>query len=85
MLEAMACGTPVIAHNGSAVPEVVGAGALTVDMRDGTACMAALRKILSDRALADAMRTAGRERVGLFSWEKTAQLTAEVYDEALAI
>jgi alpha-1,3-rhamnosyl/mannosyltransferase len=84
VLEAMACGVPVIVHNGSSLPEVAGTSALAVDMRDGAACMAALRKILGDRALADALRAAGRERVGMFPWETTARLTAEVYDEALA-
>jgi glycosyltransferase involved in cell wall biosynthesis len=84
VLEAMACGTPVVAHNASAVPEVAGQGALTVDMRDGAACMAAVRNILSDGTLAGELRAAGRERVAMFPWEKTARLTAEVYDEAAA-
>ncbi|MDR2605084.1 MAG: glycosyltransferase family 4 protein [Desulfovibrio sp.] len=84
VLEAMACGTPVITHNGASLPEVAGASALLVDMRDAAACMAALRKVLSDRSLAEELRAAGRERVEMFSWETTARLTAEVYDEALA-
>lgn len=69
--EAMACGTPVVARPDAAVRELVGdAGILTEDLAGG------VEQALHDR---DRLRAAGLERAKLFTWERTAGLTAEVY------
>jgi glycosyltransferase involved in cell wall biosynthesis len=79
VLEAMACGTPVLAHSGASIPEVAGNAAMLVDMRNPEECLRGLKKLLSDRSLREHYIAAGRERIKLFSWEKTASETLEVY------
>ena len=82
-LEAMACGTPVVCSNTSSLPEVVGEAALTVDPRSPAELAAALRRVLDDAELRARLRAAGLERAALFSWERTARETLEVYHEAV--
>lgn len=83
VLEAMACGTPVVAHNGSAMPEVVGNAGVLVDMHDMVSCMSVVHRLIKESSYADDLREAGKERILLFPWEKTAQQTAEVYEYAI--
>lgn len=83
VLEAMACGTPVLAHNGSSIPEVAGNAAMLIDMRNPEECLRGLQKLLSDKDLRDHYIAAGRERVKSFSWEKTAAQTLDVYKSVL--
>ncbi len=78
-LEAMACGTPVIVSNVSSLPEVVGDAALLVDPTDVEAWTVALHRLLTDDALWEELRNKGLQRARLFSWERTAQETLEVY------
>jgi glycosyltransferase involved in cell wall biosynthesis len=82
-IEAMACGVPLVATTGGALPEVVGADgstALLVTPDDPEALAAALRQILSDEDLADRLGRGGRQRVlGRFTWEATARATADQY------
>ncbi len=80
-LEAMACGTPVVAVRRSSVPEVVGdAGELAEPGELG----AALRRVLGDPARQAELRERGRERAREFSWERCAAATVDVYREVLA-
>jgi glycosyltransferase involved in cell wall biosynthesis len=78
-LEALACGTPVIASNTSAIPEVVGDAGLLVDPRDEAALAAALRALLADPARRAALRAAGLARAARFSWARVARETRAVY------
>jgi len=83
VLEAMVRGVPVVCSNRSSLPEVAGDAALLVDPEDRDAIRAALERVLRDPAEAERMRAAGRERAAGFTWERTAQLTAEAYRRAL--
>jgi glycosyltransferase involved in cell wall biosynthesis len=76
VLEAMACGTPVVASDRSSVPEVAGDAALLVDPVDPEAIAAAVARVLSDRALSQRLREAGFDRATRFTWEETARKTA---------
>jgi glycosyltransferase involved in cell wall biosynthesis len=84
LLEAMACGCPVIALRRSAVPEVVGDAALLLDDPDETALAAALVRVLRERDVAADLRARGLVRAAAFSWERAAEATEAVYAEALA-
>jgi glycosyltransferase involved in cell wall biosynthesis len=84
LLEAMACGTPVVTSDRSALPEVAGGAALTVDPTDTGALAAAIDRVLSDRAVRDGLRCRGFERVKTFAWPKTAEGISALLDESLA-
>jgi glycosyltransferase involved in cell wall biosynthesis len=79
LLEAMACGTPVIAARTSCIPEVVGDAAVLVDPDDEGAWVSAMCRLLEDPHHAAALRDAGVERSARFSWQRTAAETATVY------
>lgn len=83
-LEAMACGTPVIAARASSLPEVVGEAGLLVDPRRVEEIAAAMQQLLADGSLRAELGRRGRERAALFSWERCARETLSVLDEALA-
>lgn len=78
-LEAMACGTPVIAGNTSSLPEVIGDAGLLVDPRDVNAIAAALERIVSDSALQADLKQRSLDRAAAFTWERTAAQTLAVY------
>ena len=78
VLEAMACGTPVVAASEPALREVAGDAAVYAE--EGHFAEA-VRRALADRARLSA---AGLDRAKLFSWEETARRTAEVYRQVLA-
>lgn len=81
-LEAMACGTPVIASNTTALPEVVGDAGVLVNPLDVNEIACAMLTVLDDGALRAELRRKGLERARLFSWERTAELTWKVLEEA---
>lgn len=78
VLEAMACGTPVITSNLSSLPEVAGDAALLVDPYNIEAIAHAMRMLVMDAEARSHLREAGLQRVKQFSWEKTGTATAEV-------
>ncbi|MBV9952018.1 MAG: glycosyltransferase family 4 protein [Acidimicrobiia bacterium] len=82
-IEAMACGVPVVATTGGALPEVVGADeetAFLVAPGDAEALAARIRSALADPALRDRIGAAGRQRViDQWSWRHTAERTVEQY------
>jgi glycosyltransferase involved in cell wall biosynthesis len=82
MLEAMACGTPVVASRASSLPEVGGDAALYVPPDDTHAWVAALRSIVDDAALRDRLRAAGPARAKLFSWDESARRHLELFRAA---
>jgi glycosyltransferase involved in cell wall biosynthesis len=84
VLEAMACGAPVVASNTTSIPEVVGDAGLLCPPRDVNAFADALRRVLSDDALAASLRARGLARASEFTWERTARELADALDEALA-
>lgn len=81
-LEAMACGTPVVAAHATSLPEVVGSAGLLADPQSPGAFAAALRQVLTDPALRAEFRARGRARAAQFTWERTARLTLAAYEEA---
>ncbi len=78
-LEAMACGTPVVCGNRSALPETVGAAALMVDPEDAEAMATAIARVLNDEATARMLRQRGPEQAARFSWDATARIIHDVY------
>lgn len=79
MLEAMACGTPVIIGDTSAMPEVAGAGALAVNPYKPEEIANALIMLETNNALYKKQKEYGLERASLFSWEKTSDELAHLY------
>lgn len=80
-LEAMACGTPVVASTGGALPEVVGDSGLLVEPGDVEGWRDALARIIEDDQLRQGLQTRGLARARQFTWEGTARKTLAVYDE----
>ena len=80
-LEALACGTPVIASNRGSLPEIVGDGGLLLEPDDLEGLAAAMQKLLSDDTLREDLREKGLAHAARFSWEKTARETLAVYRE----
>ena len=79
LLEAMACGVPVVTSNISSMPEVAGDAAVLVDPRDADGLAAAIARVLRDEALRERLRAAGIARAREFSWEATARRTLDAY------
>ncbi len=82
MIEAMACGTPVVANNASCLPEVAGDAALLVDADDAEAFAAALGQALTDEALRRELIARGFQRAAQFRPEMCARQILEVYEQA---
>ena len=80
-LEAMACGTPVVASNVSALPEVVGDAGLLADPNDVEELEVAMYRMLTDNDLRASSIERGLKRSALFSWERAARETLQVYRE----
>ncbi|NMC63903.1 MAG: glycosyltransferase family 4 protein [SAR324 cluster bacterium] len=82
-LEAMASGIPVISSNSSAMPEVLGDGAVLVNPHNIEEASDALVKILTDEYFAASLSEKGRLRARQYSWSTTGQKTVEVYRKLL--
>ncbi|MCX7707335.1 MAG: glycosyltransferase family 4 protein, partial [Anaerolineae bacterium] len=85
VLEAMACGTPVITTTSSSLPEVAGDAAILVDPDDVSALSDAMERLLADPDLRSALRAAGLQRAARFSWKRTAAETARVHGDVLGL
>lgn len=78
VLEAMACGTPVITSNLSSLPEVAGDAALLVNPYSEAEISQAMQQILTDESTRSQLRSAGLSRANQFSWAKTGEATTEI-------
>ena len=78
VLEAMACGTPVITSSISSLPEVAGDAALLVNPYSTEEITTAMQAIATDSSLHSHLRTLGLTRANQFSWAKTGEATVEV-------
>ena len=82
-LEAMACGTAVVTTNVSSIPEVVGNAAILTDPMDVDEIATAIESLYSDPQQRDEFIHKGLERVKQFTWEKTAEHVASIYEQVL--
>ncbi len=82
VVEAMQCGTPVIAGNRTSLPEVVGEAAVLVDPFDENAIARALSDLIHNPDYRTSLSTKGLERAKTFSWANTARLTLHAYERA---
>ncbi len=83
IVEAMACGCPVVTSDRSSMPEVAGEAALLVDPYDGAALAGAIERVCTDPALRTSLSARGRARAPHFTWDQAARHTLRCYDEAV--
>ena len=81
IVEAMACGTPVITSNVAAMPETAGDAALLVDPHSPARIAAAMDQLTKDSGLRARLIAAGKERAPLFSWDRAIDRLLDVYRE----
>jgi glycosyltransferase involved in cell wall biosynthesis len=80
VLEAMACGTPVVTSYAGALPEVAGDAAIQVDPTSVEGMTEAMRSLLLDADRCAALKRRGLERARQFSWERSAQAVWDVLE-----
>ena len=85
LLEAMACGTPLVTSGCSAMPEVAGPAAVYVDPASPHGIASAVSSLIADESLRLRLGEAGRKRAALFSWDRAAAATAQVLREAAGL
>ncbi len=83
VLESMACGTPVVTSDTSAMPEIAGEGAILTDPFDPEAIAGEILKLEQDKRFYDRQVEYGLERVKRFSWERTAEQMLKLYNSIL--
>ncbi len=79
VLEAMACGAPVVTSRGGATDEVAGGAAVLVDPHDVSSIAAGIEQAIARR---DELRDAGLRRVSAYSWDASARLLVRAYEDA---
>jgi len=85
VLEAMACGAPVLCSRATSLPEVAGNAALYFDPHDPEEMASQLVHVFSDHALRDSLMEQGRQNLQRFNWAETGRLTLAVYHQALQL
>lgn len=83
VLEAMSVGTPVLISTGGALTEVAGNAAVAVDPDDPQAMAEGIVRTLGDADLLDSLRVKGLQRVRQFTWERSAEMTVDLYRRVL--
>jgi len=83
VIEAMACGTPVVAGDAPAINEFASNGAILVDPNDSDALANAILSLLIDKELAENLIKMGLRIASEYTWERTARMTMQVYELAL--
>jgi glycosyltransferase involved in cell wall biosynthesis len=83
VLEAMACGVPVITSNTTSLPEVAGDAAIQITPGDKTALSKSILKVLNDPVLQETLRQKGLLQSKKFSWDLTARCTINIYEDAI--
>ncbi len=83
VVEAMACGRPVLTSNRGAMADVAGDSALLVNPEDVNDMAEGLYRLISDDELRERLKLAGRKRASTFTWEKAARATLDVYDRVV--
>ncbi len=83
LVEAMACGTPVIASDTASMPEVLGGAGILVDRADGQAWTSAIVDVVNNEQTRGRLRAAGLRRAAEFTWERTAKITLDAYRRVL--
>jgi glycosyltransferase involved in cell wall biosynthesis len=84
LLQAMACGTPVVASGVTSIPEVVGDAALLCDPCSTEAFGAALRRVVEEPGLASSMRERGLAQAARFTWDETGAGLARALERAMS-
>ncbi len=84
VLEAMACGTPVISSNGGALPEVVGDGGILFDPTDSRALREKILQVIKNEGLRKELIEKGFRQVKRFSWDSTAEGILQTCEKALS-
>lgn len=80
VLEAMACGTPVVASRTSCIPEVAEGAAILVDPQHADELARAIERVVTDRELGASLRARGLERARQFTWRAAAERLLAVYE-----
>lgn len=81
ILEAMACGVPVVTAASGSIPEVAGDAAFYVDPSDINSISQGIKKVFENKSLRSALSEKGLKQAEKFSWEKTASKTMQVYNK----
>lgn len=82
-LEAMMHGAPVVSSDATCLPEVLGDAALYFDAHNPTSMAAEIEKVLTDQELAAGLRQKGYAQAGKYSWQRMAEQTLAIYEQAL--
>lgn len=81
LVEAMACGCPVVTSNVTCMPEVVGKAGILIDPYEVSSLAEGMHKVLTDSELTQNLKKKSLQRAKLFSWERCARETLKVYEE----
>ncbi len=82
LVEAMACGCPVVCSNATCLPEIIGDAGITFDPMSPEDMAEKIWSVWSNDARWEEMRRLGLERVKIFDWRETARKTIRVYEKA---
>lgn len=84
IIEAMACGTPVVTANVTSLPEVVGDSGVLVEPTDVQAMVTAVWHLYQDSNYRQSLREKGLSRAKFFTWEATGNLVATEYEKLIS-